>query len=267
MKYKKLTFTLAECATHVDKSKNPRKLAFTLAEVLIVIAIVGAVFVMVMANFIQKQQERVTVTKVQKAYNILNQAYLQAVEEYGVPSNWGIPLVSSVTNSSLARDILFKNLKVLAKCSNTTSHKNCGISSTYKRLYTKHGISDFKTEKASSVLISDGLSFEVFVNEARNSNRGNTPALEKTLGFVNVDINGYKKPNRLGYDYFLFYITDYGIIPIGTVEELKSKPDNVHIKCSSQDSYGRGCAAWVLKQKNMNYLHSTKCSFTNPSCK
>ena len=44
--FKKAAFTLAEGATHVDMSDNIRRVAFTLAEVLITLAIIGVVAAM-----------------------------------------------------------------------------------------------------------------------------------------------------------------------------------------------------------------------------
>ena len=49
-----------------------RKTAFTLAEVLITLGIIGVVAALTLPSLIQSYKERVTVTKVQKAYSILN---------------------------------------------------------------------------------------------------------------------------------------------------------------------------------------------------
>ena len=49
---KKLGFTLAEGATHVDICNNTRRTAFTLAEVLITLAIIGVVAAMTIPTLI-----------------------------------------------------------------------------------------------------------------------------------------------------------------------------------------------------------------------
>ena len=65
-----------------------KRIAFTLAEVLITLGIIGIVASMTLPSLIQSYKERVTVTKVQKAYSILNQAFKRISEEYGEPQNW-----------------------------------------------------------------------------------------------------------------------------------------------------------------------------------
>ena len=60
--------------------QNP---AFTLAEVLITLGIIGIVASMTLPAIIQKQQDKVTVTKVKKAYSIFSQAYTLAIEANG----------------------------------------------------------------------------------------------------------------------------------------------------------------------------------------
>ena len=49
---KRIAFTLAEGATHVDMSDNIRRVAFTLAEVLITLAIIGVVAAMTIPTLI-----------------------------------------------------------------------------------------------------------------------------------------------------------------------------------------------------------------------
>lgn len=59
---------------------------FTLSEVLITLGIIGVVAAMTLPALIQKQQDKVTVTKVKKAYSIFSQAYAMAIE-----ANGGLP--------------------------------------------------------------------------------------------------------------------------------------------------------------------------------
>ena len=67
-----------------------QKVAFTLAEVLITLGIIGVVAALTLPSLIQKQHEKETVAKVKKAYSILSQAYLSANTEFGSFDQWGI---------------------------------------------------------------------------------------------------------------------------------------------------------------------------------
>lgn len=59
------------------------KKGFTLAEVLITLGIIGVVAAMTIPNLITAHQKKVTVTKLQRAISILNQAYRLSYEENG----------------------------------------------------------------------------------------------------------------------------------------------------------------------------------------
>ena len=67
-------FTLAEGATHVGTGKGSR--AFTLAEVLITLGIIG--FVAAIPMMITNYQKHVTVTQLKKAYTEFAQALQKA---------------------------------------------------------------------------------------------------------------------------------------------------------------------------------------------
>lgn len=62
-----------------------KKVAFTLAETLITLGIIGVVAAMTIPNLITTHQKKVTVTKLQKSISVLNQAYKLSVAEQGQP--------------------------------------------------------------------------------------------------------------------------------------------------------------------------------------
>ncbi len=63
--------------------------AFTLAEVLITLGIIGVVAAMTIPNLIQSNFEKRTVTILRETQSILSQAIRMAEEEYGDVSGWG----------------------------------------------------------------------------------------------------------------------------------------------------------------------------------
>ena len=62
--------------------------AFTLAEVLITLGVIGIVAGMTMPVLIQKHREQVTVNKLLKAYSTVSNAYQMAVQENGDIFYW-----------------------------------------------------------------------------------------------------------------------------------------------------------------------------------
>ena len=85
---KHAAFTLAEGATHVGICDNIGKSAFTLAEVLITLAIIGVVAVMTIPTLISDYQKQVTVTKLKVTYSTINQALRLSAIDNGPVSNW-----------------------------------------------------------------------------------------------------------------------------------------------------------------------------------
>ena len=60
--------------------------AFTLAETLIVIGIIGVVAALTLPNLNNATDDKETVTRLMKAYSMLNEANDRAVATYGQPS-------------------------------------------------------------------------------------------------------------------------------------------------------------------------------------
>ena len=60
--------------------------AFTLAETLITLGIIGVVAAMTIPNLITEHQKRATVTKLQRAISVINQAYRLAYDDVGEAS-------------------------------------------------------------------------------------------------------------------------------------------------------------------------------------
>lgn len=83
-------FTLAEGATHAVLSNNRRKTAFTLAEVLITLGIIGVVAVLTIPSLIQNHRKHIVETKLAKFYSTINQTINMAETNYGSKSDWQI---------------------------------------------------------------------------------------------------------------------------------------------------------------------------------
>ena len=81
-------FILAEGATHVAHWNNSRKIAFTLAEVLITLGIIGVVAALTLPTLIENHNKRVVETRLQKFYSAMNQAIKMAELDYGDRDTW-----------------------------------------------------------------------------------------------------------------------------------------------------------------------------------
>ncbi len=79
---RKSAFTLAEGATHVTQSSTPRRAAFTLAEVLITLGIIGVVAAMTLPALMQNYQKAQTVSQLKRSYAIMQMAVSAMMAEY-----------------------------------------------------------------------------------------------------------------------------------------------------------------------------------------
>lgn len=236
-----------------------RTSGFTLAEVLITLGIIGIVAEITIPTLMQNMNEKQTVGMVKKEYSTLSQAFNMAVLNDGPPDGWGL---STTSFNDVDTMILFNHfvpyMKTIKKCG---IDRGCLPDIPYIGL--SNGTEDFdSTTDTAKLQLADGSI--MFFRYWAGSYMGNTPSLSYVIGPVFVDINGFKKPNKLGVDVFRFLITKYGIIPSGTQQETADFKDGSD-GCSTTGGTGRNCAAWVLYNENMDYLHCNNLSWSGPT--
>jgi len=81
------------------------KAAFTLAEVLITLGIIGVVAAITIPTMVSNYRKRVVTTKLQRVYSVMNQAIRMSTAENGSPESWET-LGSSGTTTATYDDIL-----------------------------------------------------------------------------------------------------------------------------------------------------------------
>ncbi len=85
---KHAAFTLAEGATNAALSDNIRRVAFTLAEVLITLGIIGVVAALTLPSIISKYKKQVIATRLEQFASIYQQAIRMAEIEHGETIYW-----------------------------------------------------------------------------------------------------------------------------------------------------------------------------------
>ena len=89
-------FTLAEGATHVDISPDIRKPAFTLAEILITLGVIGVVAAMTLPMLAENYQRLIVETRLKKFYTTFNQAILMSEKDNEEYKYWNFWKLSGV---------------------------------------------------------------------------------------------------------------------------------------------------------------------------
>ena len=188
-------FTLAEGATHVAHWNNSRKIAFTLAEVLITLGIIGVVAAMTMPSLIQHHREKAMVTSLEKFVSTIS----QAVDLYKA-DNECVDSISTCISYISKGDENCDNFAPIAAKMNVIASVKKANKSTADWLPDKaynyygeeqegiYGGVSKKNVGTCAYLLNDGTTFAVDINPTNFD--------------IMVDVNGKKLPNRVGQDIF-----------------------------------------------------------------
>ena len=214
-------FTLAEGATHVAHWNNFRKIAFTLAEVLITLGIIGVVAAMTMPSLIQHHREKAMVTSLEKFVSTIS----QAVDLYKA-DNECVDSISTCVSYISKGDENCENFAPIAAKMNVIASVNNANKSTADWLPDKaynyygeeqegiYGGVSKRNIGTCAYLLNDGTTFAV------DSNPTNFDIM--------VDVNGKKLPNRVGQDIFPLLIgADANFVNAGVTSGNSNKNKDV----------------------------------------
>ena len=232
---------------------------FTLAEVLITLGIIGVVAVLTLPPIIQNHQERATVAKVKKAYSILSQAFLMAVEGNGTVNYWCSEEDIGVDCSYKIFDKIKPYLKIIKA---DMHYGSSSMGSGYKNRFTEH--IDNVNAKGPNFVLVDGISVLI---EASGECSGDTNSLdfasaenkyERYMGScanIYVDVNSKAGPNVWDRDLLRFKLYRNGITLTGLPIDV-IWTDTFENQCLGKNYYQGGyCSGWIVLNGNMDYLH------------
>lgn len=232
--------------------------AFTLAETLVTLSVIGVVCAMVVPNVVNKYQEQVAVSKLRTVYSELNQSFDLAVKHFGPPQYWGLQKSSSKVDEegNMYGYIPSENMPYERLLFGLKKELIDGKEAAYQP-QSMHGGDGIITKQRPVYRLQNGatLLYPAYISSATCSvNKGNAPKLKGICGDIKVDLNGSSGPNKLGEDVFLFYFGKNGFVPFGSVDDTSSPIETQCNKESSNQYNGYGCTAWVIYKGNRAYL-------------
>lgn len=189
------------------------KKAFTLAEVLITLGIIGVVAAITIPGLMENVRNRDLQAQLKKTYSEWNQISMQFMND----NEQSIPDYTSENGVNALINELPKYLKGMGKFSDWThadkDENNSNTGAMPYPIYTLRG-SRSKISCDTSGFRNDISGKYILFDDAPRAGR-NGPRLC-------IDLNGDKRPNKIGIDIFYFqFTTDGHIIPEGT-----DHPDN-----------------------------------------
>lgn len=182
--------------------RRTRSIAFTLAEVLITLGIIGVVAAITLPTVMTKVERNILKQQFKKTYSAYSQNLAKVTYElggnyecyYGEDEEGNVNGKNGSSDCEVFHEAFVKNLKIIKKCEGNALAKGC--LPKYSKYETSAGCSAF-SENAFNVsrtvyVLNDGTLYIPYAN---------------WVGKFAVDINGKKGPNKPGYDLFAFNIS------------------------------------------------------------
>lgn len=238
-----------------------KSFAFSLAEVLVVVGLIGVVASLTLPNVNRSTSDKELVARYMKLYAELSTAAGSAVAKYGPVSSWIANASTDAEKSTIVATRLLQYMKVSKVCGIDTDGTNakCGNPGAVHRLdgttaggmYTDYNKNDYKV---------------ILANGANGSIAGyNGVTLEFDIDTKNSGVYTH------GKDYFGFDM-DSNTGEVKPYGWDKSEADML----SDCFQSGFSCGMWIIRTGNMDYLkanrsgkcpNNTQLSWTVTTCK
>ena len=206
-------FAARQLGSEVTKSVSCRhsnadlqkKAAFTLAEVLITLGIIGVVAAVTLPTLVANYQKTVWVNQLKKTYSTLNEGFKQIVANEGCTTlecaglsetgrRTGIDFSNANTKEKFVKEFKLENVFVGEPPSNSIYNYKVKTLSGYESSFQEGFIPDNEYSLSGTTTSGEIISIVVAA----------------WIGpIIVVDINGLKSPNTIGRDIFMFSYFDY----------------------------------------------------------
>lgn len=240
--------------------------AFTLAEVLITLTIIGVVAAITIPILINSYQKTQYITGMKKFYAEFNQILHKVSADYGCTNDLACTgLFASTTDIQALGEAFVQYFKISHNCDISTNQK-CWSPSTNNNYDGTGGVTAFNTYNTRYKFVTaDGMSIALMnynYNNCTNSwSTGKLGYMAQTCGNIIVDVNGLQGPNKFGRDVFQFWITNgrgASIYPAGGMDDNYNATDRwwngTTPTCQNGSTLAYYCSARIIEEGwEMNY--------------
>jgi len=235
--------TLAEGGRRPLFNSGVRRAAFTLAEILITLAVIGVVAALTIPSIISNHKKQVVVTKIRKDYSMFQQAVKNAEAEFGLMETWN--LESDYPNKiDRTEKFISTYLKPFLKIEKICAPSSDECWTEAQSLNGAKGyLSNTASDRSVSFVLADGQSVYIWYG---GDYFGSGEHIQ-----IRFDIDGKDKgDSMLGKDIFSMII----LCKTGHVElsgEANPTDTNESLSCLKETSVpkhaGNNCAALIQK--------------------
>lgn len=239
--------------------------AFTLAEVLITLGIIGIIAEITIPALILSTQRQEFAILAQKNYsNVQNMLKMYMVDQ-GTGSLGLTNLFAGAFTDTIVQDemenMVHKYFKVIKTCRMDTSDYSCAITEKYfgtAKPYTYPN----STSRYYTFITADGTEIFILMTDTCSPDFTKPGKMKALCGACMFDVNGAKGPNTFGKDFFASFGIDYDgtLYPVyGNEFAIRQNNTNSYWKnkatvCGDATAYpdmssvsGIGCAARLME--------------------
>ncbi len=226
--------------------------AFTVAEVLVTLVVVGVISALVIPTIKLKIQEQILVSKYKQLYTMMNITFSESVKKYGPVKYWDLEAEELFMSVKFTKYIIPAGLEV-----ENVENKLPDIPIHY--LHNKNGQKN-DSSRQQIYKLQNGITFfpTWIVNTKcthRVGNYENNVYLANLCGDFSVDLNGENEPNTLGIDQYQFRVSQRGVIPVGIKDDsIRDIKDYCNPK-GDKKLNGYSCGAWIIEKGTMPWLY------------
>lgn len=227
--------------------QNDRSVAaFTLAEVLITLGIIGVVAAMTIPTLIKNTQDMEYKAAWKKNYSRFAQAITLAINENG-NSFGGMTKGSEYSISYELSNKILSNMNTIKICTaGNTIAEGCwhNVSDWYRIGGNTAPTTATVTNYGPSAMLKDGtLVLFKYISSATTSLTCSTDELNED-SYIDIDVNGFKKPNTIGKDIYRLKIFCNGRVqPAGVPGDYYDITSGFGCDVINADTRGYGCSA------------------------
>jgi prepilin-type N-terminal cleavage/methylation domain-containing protein len=212
---------------------NKKVKAFTLTELLIALAIIGAIAAMAIPSVVNNLQRKILSTTLKNFTTEIQQLIINE-------------MITNKTKNLMDTD--FATPETLLTSNNFEISKSCtGTGCIDYTLKTLNNTTSSLSITDNGAMLKNGVVFLYKTENNTNSEDAGDPVISRIL----VDVNGNDKPNIIGRDFFEMHITQSGKITNATNNTSSS---TTSLASSCKDGTPSDCFMYLLKNSwNMDY--------------
>lgn len=198
--------------------KSLDKRAFTLAEVLITLGIIGVIVAMTIPVLVQNIQDIGFQTKMKKEYSVLSEAFQLIKNENG--GSFTDALATCSNPSICISDVFKQKLSYLKSCdTNDGTNLNVCFPALSKIKFLNGTAANdmyIGNSYTEGLVLKDGTSLAM---ELGNPSCTDTTGIyNNNCGWITVDVNGINPPNTWGRDIYVFQVYSDALRPCTPVQ-------------------------------------------------